>query len=151
MSFCDSLYPSLPQPQIQAYVNWLADQRGLHFDSYEALWEWSVSDLEAFWRSIWDYFDIRSTTPPERVLAQAHMPGAQWFPGVRLNIVDQYLRHVQGCDAAGHPAVVFVNEALLARAEVQEWTLASSASATVETPVIFAAASLNFSAVFMFR
>ena len=50
-------------PQIRLYQQWLADQRGLRFDSYEALWHWSTTDLEAFWQSIWDYFDLRSPTP----------------------------------------------------------------------------------------
>ena len=39
-------------PQIRLYQNWLRDQRGLTFDSYDALWQWSVDDLPAFWQKI---------------------------------------------------------------------------------------------------
>src|SRR5659263_67404 len=50
-------------PQIRRYQNWLREQRGLRFDSYHALWRWSVTDLDAYWQSVWDYFDLQSPTP----------------------------------------------------------------------------------------
>ena len=112
-------YPSLPTPQISAYAQWLATQRGLSFPTYEALWEWSVTDLDGFWRSIWDYFGVQSDTPVQSVLPERGMPGAQWFPGVRLNFVRQMWRHGPGSDAAGHPAIVFTDELKLARGQVQ--------------------------------
>ena len=49
--------------QVQRYMEWLARERGLHFPDYENLRRWSVDELEAFWASLWDYFDIQSTTP----------------------------------------------------------------------------------------
>ena len=50
-------------PQIRRYQDWLQAQHGLRFDDYDALWRWSTTDLDAFWQSIWDYFDIQSPTP----------------------------------------------------------------------------------------
>ena len=43
-------------PQIRVYQNWLRDKRGLSFATYNDLWRWSVTELDAFWQSIWDYF-----------------------------------------------------------------------------------------------
>ena len=77
--------------RIGEYLRWLERTRGLRFDSYETLWTWSVGDLEAFWGSIWDFFEIRSNVPHERVLASADMPGAVWFPGARLNYAENLL------------------------------------------------------------
>ena len=57
-------------PQIRLYEQWLAQERGLRFPDYQALWAWSVTDLEAFWQSIWDYFDIQSPTPQ---IGRAHV------------------------------------------------------------------------------
>jgi acetoacetyl-CoA synthetase len=74
------------------YQGWLA-ARGRHFDSYAALWHWSVSDLDGFWGSLWEYFDITASQPFERVLARRTMPGAEWFPGARLNYAEHALRH----------------------------------------------------------
>ena len=53
----------VPEPQIARYQRWLRETRGLAFASYDALWRWSTTDLDAFWRSIWDYYDVQSPTP----------------------------------------------------------------------------------------
>ncbi|WP_087742921.1 MULTISPECIES: acetoacetate--CoA ligase [unclassified Acidovorax] len=97
-------------PQIRLYQNWLREQRGLQFADYDALWRWSVTDLDAFWQSMWDYFDLQSPTPHSAVLAKNTMPGAQWFPGAQVNYARQVLRHADAADAAGLPAIVSGNE-----------------------------------------
>ncbi|WP_214366756.1 acetoacetate--CoA ligase [Pseudonocardia sp. H11422] len=76
------------------YVRWLAEERGLEFVDHEALWRWSVDDLEGFWASVWDHFAVRAHTPYERVLASREMPGARWFPGATLN----YAEHMLGLE-----------------------------------------------------
>jgi acetoacetyl-CoA synthetase len=43
---------------IGRYMNWLRDHRGRDFGSYEALWRWSVDDLEGFWASIWNFYSL---------------------------------------------------------------------------------------------
>ena len=78
--------------RIGRYLRWLDAERGLSFDGYDALWRWSVTDLDAFWRSIWDHFQLDSATPVSTALADAGMPGARWFPGVELNYAAHALR-----------------------------------------------------------
>ena len=102
-------------PQIRVYQNWLRDQRGLTFDTYNDLWRWSVTELDAFWQSIWDYFDFQSPTPHTAVLANNVMPGAKWFPGAQTNYAHQVLRHVQPAHDAGFLAVISHNEKGLRR------------------------------------
>ncbi|WP_428148352.1 acetoacetate--CoA ligase [Delftia acidovorans] len=97
-------------PQIRLYQDWLRERHGLQFDSYDALWRWSVTDLDAFWQSIWDYNALQSPTPHMAVLERNTMPGAQWFPGAQINYTRQALRHVDAAHAAGMPAVVSRNE-----------------------------------------
>jgi acetoacetyl-CoA synthetase len=87
-------------------TEWLAQERGLRFDGYDELWRWSVTDLEAFWSALWDYFGIRSTAPHTAVLSNREMPGAQWFPGARLN----YAEHVLRRERPGADALVFRSE-----------------------------------------
>ena len=101
-------------PQIRLYQDWLRSQRGLDFASYDALWRWSVTELEAFWQSIWDYFELQSPTAHTAVLARREMPGARWFPGAQVNYVQQVFRHVQPANAAGLPALLSHNEESLA-------------------------------------
>jgi acetoacetyl-CoA synthetase len=102
-------------PQVRLYQNWLRDERGLSFATYNDLWRWSVTELNAFWQSIWDYFDFQSPTPHTAVLANNVMPGAKWFPGAQTNYAHQVLRHVQPAHAAGFLAVISHNEKGLRR------------------------------------
>jgi len=103
-------------PQIRLYQDWLRETRGLAFDNYDALWRWSVTELDAFWQSIWDYARIESPTPHTAVLAESRMPGARWFPGAQVNYAREVLRHADAAHAAGMPAIVSDNE----RGEVRE-------------------------------
>ena len=50
------------QAGITAFTRWLKDTRGLDLGAYNDLWQWSITDIDAFWRAIWDYNDIRSAT-----------------------------------------------------------------------------------------
>ena len=92
--------------RMTAYLDWLGRERGLRFAAYEDLWRWSVEDLDGFWRSIWDYFDVLASAPPTAVLDHRRMPGATWFPGARLNWAENVLRYA---DRDG-PAVVGLSE-----------------------------------------
>lgn len=79
---------------------------------YPALWQWSVTEPAAFWRAVWDYFDLGAIArvPPgdgdAAILADAAMPGARWFPDVELNYVDQVLRH----RTLAGPALIGIDE-----------------------------------------
>jgi acetoacetyl-CoA synthetase len=116
MTTVTSVPASAPHlPQIRLYQNWLRDERGLSFATYHELWRWSVTELDAFWQSIWDYFDFQSPTPHTAVLANNVMPGAKWFPGAQTNYAQQVLRHVQPAHAAGFLAVISHNEKGLRR------------------------------------
>ncbi|MFC0007489.1 acetoacetate--CoA ligase [Micromonospora siamensis] len=78
--------------RIGDYLRWLAEHRGLEFADYDALWQWSVTDLDGFWRSIWDFFGVVAHTPPTATLAGREMPGTRWFPGATLNYAENVLR-----------------------------------------------------------
>ena len=74
------------------YARWLAESRGVETSGYHDLWRWSTTDLEGFWASIWEFFGIQSSTTYERVLGARTMPGAEWFPGARLNYAEHVFR-----------------------------------------------------------
>lgn len=79
--------------RLTGFMQWLREARGLDFQDYDALWHWSVSDIETFWDAIREYFDLRFDTPAQRVLGARGMPGARWFEGASLNYVQQVFRH----------------------------------------------------------
>ena len=94
------------QSRLKHYMDWLAEQRGLEFEAYADLWAWSVNQVEDFWESIWEYFDLISHTPYTSVLSNREMPGARWFEGSTLN----YAEHVFRQANTSHPALIFQSE-----------------------------------------
>jgi acetoacetyl-CoA synthetase len=88
------------------YMGWLEAERGLRFDGYEGLWRWSVDDLEGFWGSIWDFFDVQADGERAEVLASREMPGVRWFPGTHLN----YAEHVFAGKEDGETAILHASE-----------------------------------------
>jgi acetoacetyl-CoA synthetase len=109
-------------PQITLYRQWLARERGLAFDSYDALWRWSTTDLDAFWQSVWDYFELQSPTPHTQVCDGAAMPYTRWFTGAQVNYARQVMRHVAPAAAAGLPAIISHNEDSLGHRAAAELT-----------------------------
>jgi acetoacetyl-CoA synthetase len=92
--------------RLAAYMRWLATVRGLNFDSYDALWRWSVDELESFWQSIWDFFEVQADGSRDPVLGVSTMPGAQWYPNAQLN----YAEHVFRCATDERPALIARSE-----------------------------------------
>jgi acetoacetyl-CoA synthetase len=92
-----------PRPEFAAtsniarYQRWLRESRGVDLASYAALWQWSVTELEAFWRSIWDYFDVQYDGSFRQALSTTQsgteMLGVRWFEGARVNYAEHLLRH----------------------------------------------------------
>ena len=91
---------------ITAFTRWLERERNLSFESYAALWRWSVDDIESFWDAIWHYFKVQASVAPQRVLGRREMPGAEWFPGARLN----YAQHALRWERPGAVALMFLSE-----------------------------------------
>jgi acetoacetyl-CoA synthetase len=91
---------------ITAFMAWLKQTRGLEFAGYPELWQWSVTDLDAFWGAIWDYNDIVAAAQPAAVLGKRDMPGAEWFPGARLN----YAQNVLARERPGEVALYYHSE-----------------------------------------
>jgi acetoacetyl-CoA synthetase len=82
------------------YMRWLEAERGRSFGDYAALWEWSVAELEEFWASIWDFFEVEASAPYSQVLAERVMPGASWFEGAELNYAQHIFRGKRDADVA---------------------------------------------------
>jgi acetoacetyl-CoA synthetase len=89
---------------ITRYREWLNETRGLELGDYHELWQWSVDELEEFWASIWEFFEIDASAPYERVLTTHEMPGATWFPGARLSYAEHVFRNRADDDVAIHHA-----------------------------------------------
>lgn len=97
------------------FVEWLSANKNTDFvisenakenvENYKALWQWSVNNLEDFWESVWQFFEIKSYSDYTSVLDERKMPGAKWFEGATLNYAEHaFLKAGEG------EAVVYVRE-----------------------------------------
>ena len=85
------------QSRMGRFLTQVEQETGQVFDDYEDAWQWSVDNLEDFWARIWSEFEIITQEPYSAVLApvapgEPSMPGAQWFPGARLNFAEHIVR-----------------------------------------------------------
>ncbi len=83
---------AIERSALTTYARWLARERVVETDGYDELWQWSVTEVEDFWRSMWDYFEVESSAPPTEVLPERTMPGARWFPGTELSYPEHVFR-----------------------------------------------------------
>ncbi|TVQ10032.1 MAG: acetoacetate--CoA ligase [Balneolaceae bacterium] len=94
------------QANLRRYMLWLERSRRLTFRDYHQLWQWSVDEPEAFWESLWHYFDISASRRYLSILNERVMPGARWFAGSQLNFAEHLFR-----EAVEHePAIIFRSE-----------------------------------------
>ena len=96
----------IERSRLVRFMRWLDTERGRRFDDYGSLWRWSVTDLEGFWSALWDHYEIRTSVRPERALGRRQMPGAEWFPGARLNYAENVMSHAR----AGGEALIHLSE-----------------------------------------
>lgn len=75
------------------YLRWLRNEHGRDLPDYAALWQWSVEDGAAFWRSLWSFFEVAHDGDAEPVHQAEGMLGTRWFPNARVNYAEHLLRH----------------------------------------------------------
>jgi len=91
---------SLNKSRMSDFSAWLEREQGVAQSGYQLLWEWSTTNLELFWESIWNYFDVVGSRGAGRALASRTMPGAQWFAGASLNYAESALRGAGNAEQA---------------------------------------------------
>lgn len=96
----------IEQANLTHYMAWLSSRRGVRCSNYAELWQWSVTELESFWSSIWDFFGVVASQPPSAILGQRSMPGAQWFEGAELN----YAENIFARMTDGRPMLLYKHE-----------------------------------------
>jgi acetoacetyl-CoA synthetase len=96
----------IEKSSLRAYLDWLEAREGRPFTDHDALWAWSVQDLDRFWLSVVEYYGVDFTQPWTQVRTTDPMPHTRWFTGARLNWAQHLLRH----GAAEETALVCIRE-----------------------------------------
>lgn len=91
---------------ITRYMKWLKDEKQLEIENYDKLWEWSVTNIEDFWASLWQFFKVKASKQFTEVLSDDKMPGTKWFRGAELN----YAENVFSNASLDRPALMFQSE-----------------------------------------
>jgi acetoacetyl-CoA synthetase len=79
---------------ITRYMDFVNQKYSLKVGAYDQLYQWSITQREDFWASIWEFGNIIASTPYQSVLKDSPtMIGAKWFPGARLNFAENLLRY----------------------------------------------------------
>src|SRR5215212_10215707 len=118
---------SVERAAMTRYMRWLADARGLAFDDYQSLWEWSATEIEDFWASIWEFFDIEASATYAEVLPDRAMPGATWFPGAELSHPEHIFRGKRDANTALYHASELRDLGELTWGELREQVAATGA------------------------
>ena len=84
---------------IADYMRFLSEDGHGDFSDYDALWNWSVTELDAFWSSVWDFADIIGDRGAAAYVHDEAIRTAQFFPEARLNYAENMLRY-QGSEEA---------------------------------------------------
>ncbi len=83
----------IKQTNMYRFMQMVNEKYGKSFSDYDGLYQWSVNNLEDFWRLMWDFAGIRSSKAFDSVIDDPKkMPGAKWFEGSRLNFAENLLR-----------------------------------------------------------
>ncbi|WP_266363006.1 acetoacetate--CoA ligase [Tellurirhabdus rosea] len=98
----------IEQSNLKRYTDWLFVKKGLYFRDYQDLWDWSTTDLEDFWESIWQFFDVQGKGDYDEVISRPKTGfiGTRWFAGTHLN----YAEHVFRNKTYDRPAILFQSE-----------------------------------------
>jgi acetoacetyl-CoA synthetase len=94
------------ESNISRYTRWLAEKKNLHFTSYQELWNWSISNIDEFWQTQWEYFEILHDGNFDSVISSDPMPHVKWFEGTSLN----YAEHIFRKKDSSRPAIIFKSE-----------------------------------------
>lgn len=80
---------ALETSRIGDFLSWVNQKFDFTFSSWDELYQWSVTDIEDFWETVWEYFGVQSHAPYTSVLEERVMPHAQWFAGATLNYAER--------------------------------------------------------------
>lgn len=98
----------LERSLLRQYMDWLFVKKGLYIRHYDDLWSWSVTDLEDFWESIYQFFNVQSHSDYQQVIIKPDrgMIGTRWFDGATVNYAEHIFRH----QTPERPALLIASE-----------------------------------------
>ena len=112
---------SIARANLTRFMKECTERYQILFQDYDELWNWSVSQPELFWQSVWDFCEIKAHQTPRAVLVnKENLREACFFPGATLNYAEHLLQ-----ERDERPAIIFHGENQIriewSRAELYDW------------------------------
>ncbi|GIZ37133.1 hypothetical protein CKM354_000059100 [Cercospora kikuchii] len=104
-------HPSPETTKLYDFLQKVNQKYKKSFQTYNDLYQWSITDISASWQEIWHYVGIRTSAPYEKVVSSENTmyPRPAWFPGAKLNFAENLLFPVPDVDENA-PAVIAATE-----------------------------------------
>lgn len=79
---------------VTQFIEFVSEKRGIELAGYFDLYDWSISNIPAFWSDVWEFTKVIASTGFEQVVDDLRrFPGARWFVGARLNFAENLMRY----------------------------------------------------------
>ena len=88
-----------------SFCEYLQKSKLGNFDDYDALWDWSVTNIENFWSVFWDYAKIQGTKGDVILTPYKEIMNAKFFPNGEINYAENVLNSPNN-----GPAIIFHDE-----------------------------------------
>ena len=76
------------------FMRAIEERHGVEIADYAALHQWSIDNVEDFWRAMWSFCGVVGDGPGERtVVDRDAMPGARYFPDAKICFAENLLKH----------------------------------------------------------
>ena len=83
---------SIENSCIYKFILRINDLYSLNLKSYSDLYNWSIDNVECFWKEFWKFSDILYSNKYSRVLSYTDMLNAKWFENSKLNYAENLLK-----------------------------------------------------------
>ncbi len=81
--------------RIYDFIQFLKTRGTPVFNTYEALHDWSIENLESFWSAVWDFANIKGDKGDAVISKIDHVPWARFFNDSKISYAENILKHVQ--------------------------------------------------------
>ena len=87
------------ETNLTRFIKQLEADLGLSFADYEALYDWSIANIEGFWKALWKFSAVVAENDGPILVEGDRMPGAAFYPEAKVNFAENLLRRRDEADA----------------------------------------------------
>ncbi len=75
------------------FISFITKKENINISNYQQLYQWSIQNIEKFWKNIWQYSEIIHSKNYKQVLIDNGIKDSKWFVDSKLNFAENLLRN----------------------------------------------------------